>query len=143
MAGIGATGREIAIRGFAAAPSWRIAPRRKFSFRHDKHRAADVQSPQLASYLRIETGRFARSSRWQPACKTRPVPTYRLHDTTGDDLGLIEHPAPNVEPGDEVILPDGREALVTARVEAEPGLLAALLQIVIVPSRREADDALP
>ena len=29
-----------------------------------------------------------------------PVPTYRLHDTTGDDVGLIEHPAPNVEPGD-------------------------------------------
>ena len=28
------------------------------------------------------------------------VPTYRLHDTTGDDLGLIEHPAPNVEPSD-------------------------------------------
>jgi hypothetical protein len=27
-------------------------------------------------------------------------PTYRLHDTTGDDLGLIDHPAPNVEPGD-------------------------------------------
>jgi hypothetical protein len=26
------------------------------------------------------------------------APTYRLHDTTGDDLGLIEHPAPKVEP---------------------------------------------
>jgi hypothetical protein len=51
---------------------------------------------------------------------TRPVPTYRLHDTTGDDLGVIEHPAPNVEPGDVVVLADGREALVTARVEAEP-----------------------
>ena len=25
------------------------------------------------------------------------VPTYRLHDTTGDDLGLVEHPAQNVE----------------------------------------------
>jgi hypothetical protein len=35
---------------------------------------------------------------------------YRLHDTTGDDLGLIEHPAPNVEPGDVVVLADGREA---------------------------------
>ena len=40
------------------------------------------------------------------------MPTYRLHDTTGDDLGLLEHPAPNVEPGDVVVLPDGREALV-------------------------------
>ena len=71
------------------------------------------------------------------------VPTYRLHDTTGDDLGLIEHPAPNVEPGDVLVLPDGREALVTARVEAEPGPLAALLEVVIAPSRLEADDALP
>ena len=44
---------------------------------------------------------------------------YRLHDTTGDDLGLIEHPAPNVEPGDVVMLVDGREALVTARVETD------------------------
>jgi hypothetical protein len=39
--------------------------------------------------------------------KTRFVPTYRLHNTTGDDLGLIEHPAPNVEPGDVVVLVDG------------------------------------
>jgi hypothetical protein len=49
------------------------------------------------------------------------VPIYRLHDTTGDDLGLLEHPAPNVEPGDVVMLGDGREALVTARVEVERG----------------------
>ena len=33
--------------------------------------------------------------------------SYRLRDTTGDDLGLIEHPAPNVEPGDVVGLPTG------------------------------------
>ena len=71
------------------------------------------------------------------------VPTYRLHDTFGDDLGLIEHLAPNVEPGDVVVLPDGREALVTARVGAEPVPLAALLEVVIAPSRLEADDALP
>lgn len=59
------------------------------------------------------------------------VPTYRVHDTTGDDLGLIEHPAPNVEPGDVVELADGREALVTARVEAKPGPLVALLEVAI------------
>jgi hypothetical protein len=68
---------------------------------------------------------------------------YRLHDTTGDDLRTVEHPAPNVEPGDVVMLSDGREALVTARVEAEPGPLAALLEVRIAPSRIEADDALP
>jgi hypothetical protein len=42
------------------------------------------------------------------------VPTYRFHDTTGEDLGVIEHLAPNVEPGDVVVLPDGSEALVTS-----------------------------
>lgn len=25
---------------------------------------------------------------------------YRLHNLEGDDLGLLEHPVPNVEPGD-------------------------------------------
>jgi hypothetical protein len=45
------------------------------------------------------------------------VPIYRLHDHVGDDLGLLEHPAPNLERGDVVVLGDGREALVTARVE--------------------------
>jgi hypothetical protein len=29
----------------------------------------------------------------------RLMPTYRLFDTTGDDLAAVEHPAPNVEPG--------------------------------------------
>ena len=29
---------------------------------------------------------------------------YRLHDTAGEDLGTLEHPAPNLEPGDVVVL---------------------------------------
>jgi hypothetical protein len=45
---------------------------------------------------------------------------YHLHDTTGDDLGTVEHPAPNVEPGGVLILPDGREA-VTCRVRQTAG----------------------
>jgi hypothetical protein len=75
----------------------------------------------------------------------RTVPIYRLHDTTGDDLGTVEHPARNIEPGDVVVVADGREAIVTARVEAEPGWgqLVALLEVAIAPSRLEADDALP
>jgi hypothetical protein len=36
------------------------------------------------------------------------VSTYFLHGTSGDDLGLLEHPAPNLEPGDVVVLEDGR-----------------------------------
>jgi hypothetical protein len=57
------------------------------------------------------------------------VPTYRLHAHDGDDLGLLEHPARNLEPGDVVVLADGREALVTARVEAQPGPFEALLEV--------------
>jgi hypothetical protein len=53
----------------------------------------------------------------------------------------IEHPAPNVEPGDVVMLP-GREALVTARVEAEPGPLVALLEVAIAPTPLASDDTI-
>jgi hypothetical protein len=62
--------------------------------------------------------------------------------TTGDDLGLIEHPAPNVEPGDVLVLPDGREALVTARVEAASGQLVALLEVAIAPTPLTSGDAI-
>jgi hypothetical protein len=43
------------------------------------------------------------------------------------------------------VVADGREAIVTARVEAEPGPepLVAMLEVAIAPSRLEADDALP
>jgi hypothetical protein len=46
-----------------------------------------------------------------------------------NDLGVIEHPAPNVEPGDVIVREDGREALVTARVETDGGPLAPLLEV--------------
>ena len=75
--------------------------------------------------------------------RTKRVPTYAPNDTTGVDLGLLEHPAPSLEPGDVVVIPNGHEAPVTARVEAEPGLLAALLEVVVAPSELDADDALP
>lgn len=65
------------------------------------------------------------------------MPTYRLHATDGDDLGLLEHPAPNMEPGDVVMLADGRDALVTARVEGRPPL-EALLQVVVVAAHSGA-----
>jgi hypothetical protein len=59
------------------------------------------------------------------------LPVYRLHDTAGDDLGPLRHPAPNLEQGDVLILSDGREALVTARLEPKPGRLAALLVVIV------------
>jgi hypothetical protein len=64
------------------------------------------------------------------------VPTYRLHDHAGDDLGLSEHPTRTVEPGDVVVLSDGREAHVTARVEAESGPLAALPEVAVSSERQ-------
>ena len=69
---------------------------------------------------------------------------YRLHDTTGDDLGLLEHPAPNLEPGDVVVVADGREAIVTARVEAEPGWgqLVAMLEVAIAPTPLTSDESI-
>jgi hypothetical protein len=42
------------------------------------------------------------------------VPTYRLHDPNGDDLGEVEHPAPNVEPEDAITLRDAWDAVVIA-----------------------------
>ncbi len=72
------------------------------------------------------------------------MPIYRVHDTTGDDLGLLEHPAPNLEPGDVVVLADGREALVTAPVEAEPGWghLVAMLELAIAPTPLTSDQSI-
>ena len=65
------------------------------------------------------------------------MPIYRIHDTTGEDLDLLEHPAPNLEPGDVVVFADGREGVVTARVEVEPGAgpLVATLEVRILHER--------
>ena len=71
------------------------------------------------------------------------MPTYRIHDHTGDDPGLLEHPAPNVEPGDLlIVLADGREALATARVVTAAGPLASLLKVAVAPSLLDAGDAI-
>lgn len=52
---------------------------------------------------------------------------YRIHDTTGDDLCTVDH----VAPSDVVTLEDGREALVTARVETDGGQYAVLLEVAL------------
>jgi len=70
------------------------------------------------------------------------VPIYRLHDTNVDDLGEVEHPAPNIEPGDVVMLAGGREALVTARVETDGGKFAALLEVAIAPTPLTNDESI-
>ena len=67
---------------------------------------------------------------------------YHLHDTTGADLDVTQYPAPNVEPGDVVVLADGREALVTARVETNGGPLAARLEVATAPTPLTGDDGI-
>jgi hypothetical protein len=70
------------------------------------------------------------------------VLVYRVHDTAGDDLGTLLHAATNVEPGDVVFLTDGREALVTARVETNgQGPFAALLEVAVAPTPLTSDDS--
>lgn len=77
----------------------------------------------------------AGASPFPDACHDpHTVPAYRLYDTAGDDLRLLEHPAANVELGDIVHLPDGREALVTARVETNDDRPCALLEVLVAPS---------
>ena len=64
----------------------------------------------------------------------RQVPLYRLQDTSGDDLGVLDHPSTTVEPGDVVQLPDGRAVVVTSRTEMESEELWALLEVLVAPS---------
>jgi hypothetical protein len=63
------------------------------------------------------------------------MPTYHLRDDeTGTSLGILEHPAPNVEVADVVLLADGREAIVTARVEGRLGSrYTAVLELGVSP----------
>ena len=68
---------------------------------------------------------------------------YRVHDTTGEDAGTLLHPAPNLEPGDLVVLEDGREALVTSRVETDgSGPFAALLEVAVAPTPLTGNDGI-
>jgi hypothetical protein len=58
---------------------------------------------------------------------------YRVHSTAYDDLGSVEHPAPNLEPGDVIVLEDGREGLVTAVVPGpHGGEMRAMLEVAVV-----------
>jgi len=61
------------------------------------------------------------------------MPTYLLQDDYGY-VGLLEHPAPNLDAGAVVALPDGRQALVTASIGAGRGSrFAAILEVVLLP----------
>jgi hypothetical protein len=59
--------------------------------------------------------------------------TYRLHDTTGDDLGVIEHLAPNIEPGDVCSSRTGVRRSLRPGSRRTGGRLAALLEVAPTP----------
>jgi hypothetical protein len=60
---------------------------------------------------------------------------YRVRDTEGNDLGVLDHPVPNLEAGDVVTLKDAREALVTATIGAGRGSrFVAILEVTVAPS---------
>ena len=72
------------------------------------------------------------------------MPLYRLRDSSANDLGLLRHPVPNLEPGDVVPLRDGRQAIVTARIESAPNrALTALLEVLVPSETWEARDPEP
>jgi hypothetical protein len=65
------------------------------------------------------------------------MPTYLLQDS-GGYIGLLQHPAPNLTAGDEVVLADGRAARVTARIDSWHGSrFAAVLDIRVLPASED------
>jgi hypothetical protein len=62
------------------------------------------------------------------------VPTYRLYDTAGGNLGEFEDPVTTIAPGDTLVLEDGRDARVTLRVEPTPDRAWATLVVFVAPT---------
>lgn len=62
------------------------------------------------------------------------MPTYRVRALSGDDLGLVENVAANVERGDVVQLPNGHDAIVTVRTETGEDGVEALLEVAVPPT---------
>ena len=62
------------------------------------------------------------------------MPTYRVRSMSGDYLGLVEHPAADVDRGDVVELPSGHDAIVTERFESGEESIVALLEVAVAPS---------
>jgi hypothetical protein len=60
------------------------------------------------------------------------MPSYDVYDSVGGNVGRIEHPAPNVEPGDVLLLEDVAEVVVTRRIDLDGGTADALLEVVVL-----------
>jgi len=62
------------------------------------------------------------------------MPTYFLQDASGY-IGLLEHESSDLVAGDVVVLEDGREALVTARIGGARGSrFVAVLEVIVASS---------
>jgi hypothetical protein len=61
------------------------------------------------------------------------VAAYRVRSLSGDYLGRVEGLAPNLDRGDVVELPTGRDAIVIARVETGEESIIALLEVMVAP----------
>ena len=51
----------------------------------------------------------------------------------GDYLGQVEGQPPNLDRGDVVELPTGRDAIVTSRVESGEEGIIAVLEVMVAP----------
>lgn len=61
------------------------------------------------------------------------VATYRVRSLSGDYLGHVEGLAPNLDRGDVVELPTGRDAIVISRVETGEESIVAVLEVMVAP----------
>jgi len=79
-------------------------------------------------------GEGAARAAKDPATLRRSVMhTYQLVGA-GGYTGLLEQPSPHLKAGDVIVLADGREALVTVRMESWHGSrFAATLHLLISP----------
>ena len=98
--------------------------------------ACDRATQGMRSFRYLPNGalrpQLCKVSSWGAESVRACMPLYRLHDTNADDLGLVGHPAPNVVPGDVVILDERRDALVTARVDMPKGHpVTAMLEVIV------------
>jgi hypothetical protein len=65
---------------------------------------------------------------------TLPVATYRVRSMSGDYLGQVKDLAANIDRGDVLELPSGRDAIVIGRVETGEESVAAMLEVMVAPN---------
>ena len=98
-------------------------------------RAAVVGVPPAMTVDGIRRGIFERRERIGTRCRCRSTASTTQPATTS----VYSNTQHRTWPGDVVATPDGLEALVTSRVEAESGALTARLEVAITPMPPTSD----